>query len=77
MIQYKQPKKVKSARKKAREELTERLMLKYPTWFEGKTENEIKVLISSFKVTGMDDEFFPSFCTYFEARLEQNLIIGG
>ena len=45
MIQYKQPKKVKGARKKAREEVTERLMLKYPTWFEGKSDKEIKNLI--------------------------------
>lgn len=75
MIQFKQPKKVKGARKKAREEVTERLQSKYPTWFEGKTDNEIKVLISAFRATGMDDDSFPWFCTNFEARLQQNLIV--
>ena len=73
MFQFKQPKKVKGARKKAREEIIERLQLKYPTWFEGKTEKEITNMISAFKITGMDDEQFPGFCVYYEAKMSQIL----
>lgn len=75
MIQHKQPKKVKGARKKAREEVIDRLQTKYPTWFEGKTDNQIKVLVGAFKATGMNDDSFPSFCTYYEAKLEQDYIV--
>lgn len=70
MIQYKQPKKIKGARKKTRQEIIERLQIKYPTWFEGKSDKEIKQLISFFKVTGMTDEEFPTFCIKYEANLE-------
>lgn len=67
MIQYKQPKKIKNARKKAREELIERLQLKYPTWFDGKSDKEIRELVNSFKATGMTDEEFPTYCIGYEA----------
>ena len=73
MIYTKQPKKIKNLRKKARSEMIERLQLQYPTWFEGKTDKEIKKLITAFKITGMDDEYFPSFCVVYEAKMSQNL----
>ena len=73
MIQSRQPKKIKNARKKAREELIERLQLKLPTWFEGKTDKEIKALITAFKLTGLDDDNFPTFCIDYEAKMEQLL----
>lgn len=75
MFQYKQPKKIKGTRKKEREEIIERLMLRYPTWFEGKTDKEISNLISAFKATGMTDEQFPGFCTHYEAKMGQILNI--
>lgn len=73
MIQYKQPKKTKGARKKAREEVIERLQLKYPTWFEGKTDREINNLVGAFKSTGLEDDEFPAYCIQYEARMEQRL----
>lgn len=73
MIQYKQPKKIKGSRKKAREEAIERLQLKFPTWFEGKTDREIITLVSSFKSTGMEDDEFPAYCIRYEAEREQFL----
>ena len=71
MIQYKQPKKVKGARKKAREEVTERLMLKYPTWFEGKSDKEIKNLITAFRLSGKSEDEFPNYCIEYEAEMEK------
>lgn len=71
MIQAKQPKKVKGARKKAREEAIERLQLKYPTWFEGKTNIEIRDLVNAFRLSGKDDNLFPNFCIEYEAELEK------
>lgn len=76
MIVYNQPKKIKGARKKAREEVIERLQLKHPIWFEGKTEKEIIKLVTAFRITGMDDESFPAFCISYESKLEQRLIEG-
>ena len=73
MIQYNQTKKIKGARKKAREELIEKLQLRFPTWFEGKTDKEIKNLVSAFKSTGMHDDSFPNFCISYEAMMEQKL----
>ena len=70
MIQYKQPKKIKGARKKAREEVIERLMLRYPTWFEGKSEKEIRDLVNAFRSSGRDDDEFPNFCIGYEAEME-------
>lgn len=71
MIQAKQPKKVKGARKKAREEISIRLQLKYPTWFEDRTDKEIKALVSAFKVSGKDDDEFPMFCIEWESKMEK------
>jgi phage terminase small subunit len=76
MLAYNRPKKVKGARKKAREALIARLYNKFPTWFENKSEKEIVKLVSTFKATGMDEEQFSAFCTFYEAKLEQNLIEG-
>ena len=76
MLAYNRPKKVKGARRKAREALIARLQGKFPTWFENKSEKEITKLVSAFKAAGMDEEQFPAFCTSYEARMEQNLIEG-
>lgn len=73
MIQPKQPKKVKGARKKIRDEVIERLQLKFPTWFERKTDKEIRDLVNAFKNSGLDDEFFPNFCISYEASIGKNL----
>ena len=73
MIQLKQPKKIKGARKKAREETIENLMLKHPVWFEGKTDKEIRDLITAFKLSGNTDDQFPAFCIQYEAKMEQIL----
>ena len=62
MIQPKQPKKVKGKRRKEREEIKERLMSKFPTWFEGRSDKEINVLIAMFKHSGKPDEEFPDVC---------------
>lgn len=69
MIQYKQPKKVKGARKKAREEAIERLQLQYPTWFEGRTDKEIRDLVNAFRLSGRPDEEFPTYCIEYEAAM--------
>lgn len=71
MIQAKQPKKVKGARKKAREEAIERLQLKFPTWFEGKTDKEIGDLVNAFRSSGKEDDEFPMFCIQHEAEIER------
>ena len=71
MIQYKQPKKVKGARKKAREEAIERLQLQYPTWFEGRTDKEIRDLVNAFRLTGRPDEEFPTYCIEYETEMEK------
>lgn len=71
MIQQKQPKKIKGARKKARKEVTERLILRYPTWFEGKTDKEIKDLITCFRLSGKSDDEFPNYCIAYEAEMEK------
>lgn len=71
MIQYRQPKKTKGARKKARKEVFERLYLRYPTWFEGKTEKEIKDLITAFRQSKKSDDDFPAFCVSYEAEQER------
>ena len=71
MIQYKQPKKAKGSRKKAREEVRERLQLRYPTWFEGKSEQEIKKLITTFRLSGKNEDDFPIFCIEYEAEIEK------
>lgn len=71
MIQFKQPKKVKGARKKAREELIERLQLKFPTWFEGKSDKEIRDIVTAFKLSGKDDDEFPNYCIEYEAEMER------
>lgn len=71
MIQYKQPKKVKGARKKAREEAIERLQLKFPIWFEGKTTKEINDLIAAFRLSGKEDDEFPAYCIEYEAEMEK------
>jgi hypothetical protein len=76
MLAYNRPKKVKGARKKAREALIARLYNKFPVWFENKTEKEITKLVSAFKATGMYEEQFPAFCTSYEAKMEQNLVEG-
>jgi hypothetical protein len=76
MIQPRQPKKVKGARKKSREELLNRLQSKYPTWFEGKTGLEIKRVIAAFKASGKKDEEFPMFCIEFEAKMETLMELG-
>jgi len=76
MLQYKRPKKIKGARKKAREEMIERLSLAYPMYFEGKTEREVILLVGAFKGTGMADDQFPSFCISYEAKMEQKLTEG-
>lgn len=70
MIQFKQPKKVKGARKKAREELIEKLQLKFPTWFEGKSDKEIRKIVTAFKLSGKDDNEFPNYCIEYEAEME-------
>ena len=70
MLQYKQPKKVKGTRKKAREEISERLQLRYPTWFYDKTEKEIKELVSAFRSTGKSDDDFPIFCVEYESKIK-------
>ena len=71
MIQLKQSKKVKGARRKARDEVLERLLLRYPTWFEGKTDKEIKYIITAFRLSGNDDDNFPMFCIEYESRIER------
>lgn len=71
MIQYKQPKKIKGSRKKAREEVIERLILRYPTWFEGKTDKEIKDIITAFRLSGRSDDEFPNYCIEYEAEMEK------
>lgn len=71
MIQARQPKKVKGARKKAREETIERLQLKFPTWFEGRTDKEIKDLITAFRLSGRSDDEFPNYCIEYEAEMEK------
>lgn len=71
MIYDKQPKKVKGARKKARAEDIERLQIKFPTWFEGKTDREIIKLVSTFRNTGMSDDEFPSYCIFYESMMER------
>lgn len=76
MIFVNQPKKIKGARKKIRQEIIERLQLQYPMWFENKTEREIINLVNAFRATGMDDEHFQSFCISYESKLEQKLIEG-
>ena len=73
MIQYKQPKKIKGSRKKSREEIIERLQLRYPIWFEGKTDKEIINLVNAFKAENINDDLFPNFCISYEARLGKNL----
>ena len=62
MIQYKQPKKIKGARKKEREKTIERLQLKFPTWFENKSNKEIIDLVNAFRLSGKDDDEFPTYC---------------
>ena len=76
MLSYNRPKKVKGARKKAREALIARLYNKFPSCFENKSEKEITKLVSVFKGTGINEEQFPAFCTSYEAKMEQNLIEG-
>ena len=71
MIQPRQAKKVKGARKKVRDEAIERLQLKYPTWFEGKTDKEIIELVNSFRLSGKDDDEFPNYCIEYEAQMER------
>lgn len=71
MIKYKQPKKIKGARKKAREEVIERLQLKFPTWFEGKTDKEIRNLVTAFRLSGKNDDEFPNYCIEYEAEMEK------
>lgn len=71
MISLPQSKKIKGARKKARKEVFERLYLRYPTWFEGKTEKEIKDLITAFRISKKSDDDFPAFCVSYEAEQER------
>ena len=71
MIQYKQSKKVKGSRKKVREEAIERLQLKFPTWFEGKTDKEIRDLVNAFRLSGKSDDEFPNYCIEYEAKMEK------
>lgn len=66
MIQPKQPKKIKGKRKKEREEIKERLMSKFPTWFEGRSDKQINELIAMFKHSGKPDEEFPNVCMEYE-----------
>lgn len=66
MIQPKQPKKVKGKRRKEREEIKERLMSKFPTWFEGRSDKQINELITMFKHSGKPDEEFPDVCIEYE-----------
>ena len=73
MIQPKQPKKVKAERRKEREEIKERLIAKFPTWFEGKTNKEINELISVFKHSGRPDEEFPNVCIEYEIYCKEIL----
>lgn len=70
MIQYKQPKKVKGARKRTRDEAIERLRCKFPTWFENKTEKEIRDVVNAFRHSGKSDDEFPVFCMHYESLLE-------
>ena len=70
MIQYKQPKKVKGARKKARKEVVERLMRKYPTCFEGKSDKEIRNIVTAFRLSGKSDDAFPNFYIGYKYHLE-------
>ena len=76
MLAYNKPKKVKGARKKAREAFIARLYNKFPSCFENKTEKEITKLVSAFKCSGMTEEQFPAFCTSYEAKMEQTLVEG-
>ena len=71
MIQYKQSKKIKGARKKAREEVIERLKLKYPIWFENKSDKEIRELVNAFRLSGKNDDEFPTYCIQYEAEMEK------
>lgn len=66
MIQPKQPKKIKGKRKKEREEIKERLMSKFPTWFEGRSDKQINELIAMFKHSGKPDGEFPNVCMEYE-----------
>ena len=68
MLQVKQLKKIKGARKKSRDKVIERLELKFPTWFEGKTDKEIRELVTAFRLSGKDDDLFPNFCIEYEAE---------
>ena len=70
MIQLKQPKKIKGKRRKERDEIKERLMSKFPTWFEGRSDIETNNLITAFKHSGKPDEEFPDVCIEYEKRVE-------
>ncbi len=70
MIQPKQPKKIKGKRRKEREEIKERLMSKFPTWFEGRSDKQINELITYFKLTKKPDEEFPEVCVAYESELK-------
>ena len=76
MLSYNRPKKVKGARKKAREAYIAKLYNKFPMCFENKTEKEVTKLVSAFKSTGMNEDQFPAFCTSYEAKMEQTLVEG-
>lgn len=71
MIQYKQPKKIKGARKKARKEVIERLSCKFPMWFDNKTEKEIRNLVNAFRHSGRTDDEFPIFCIEYERQYNE------
>ncbi len=66
MIQPKQSRKVKGARKKERDQLVDRLTAKFPTWFDNKSIKEIRTLCMAFKNSGMGDDEFPTFCIEYE-----------
>ena len=76
MLSYNRPKKVKGARKKAREALIARLYNKFPSCFENRSEKDAIKLVSAFKGTGMNEDQFPAFCTSYDAKMEQTLVEG-
>lgn len=65
-MRYKQEKKIKGIRKKIRDEEIERLMLKFPIWFEGKSKTEIRDLVNAFRNSNKSDDEFVSFCISYE-----------
>ena len=76
MIAYNTPKKIKGARKKAREALIAKLYNKFPMCFENKSDRETTKLVSAFKATGMNEDQFLAFCISYESKMEQNLVEG-